>query len=987
MKVSLYTSALASVAHDAVFLPWLKRAAALAPASPNSVAVLVPQRADAYYLKTLALASGLGLWGVHFLTPSDLRDRLTDHLRLTRRIPLREHLRLLLATAAERVADGGGERAVNAIAVAPDQLLRAIDMIGGAGWEFGEAGPDRLRHVVLEFHQLLDSAAWQMMHQADRDALKAATKTRPCFSELLVIGFNALHWPHWPLLEAAARVAENSVVCLTEPRPGCEDLDGAWIGTWENTFGTAETIATDRAPPLVEALAVPETMAARAQREIAPIRDIEFLVGPDTAGHARAIVARVLQYLADPKCERLGVLFPMAGALSRRVAALLAEFDVSHYDGLAHHAPGALEDAAWPAWLASQENPRGPLLSRFLEARPDATFGDLTAGNAASELQRVVQNLLVDDLEVIAEYLAQDAREIARALSEALRGLPVLPESAPLHEYFTRSFEIFRSYGWAGRVEALERYRADWQGSFALRISRRTWLRWLQETLVSWQARRAESGRHPYSRLHLLPYIHAESQAWTHLIATGLNEGSWPPTIEESGFLDEEEIAALNGQVRTLNQRAALQGRQGEGHLAVRPGKTLCLGPAQRRALVERQFWNTLESAAVAITATIQLRDEAAPERPLNPSEFFTSLHFAARGRPVSQQTLNALQAETARWLGKSGVCSTHAPDSTFVPATGIAFHARRDRDRPFGEYEFALRGTPPVPLRLTATDWESALSSPAPIFLKVILGVSADRRDEETPWARTQGIWVHRWLSALADPADSQKLAPLPAAADLRSRVRSAADKFRGRAAAALTARKRDLPDWWQSTWQQARSAAALLVDGVAVVQGRTHAATEWRIENTALSLDGGTLYLRGRIDLLLGTTASPNDVWLVDYKTGNRQPPRKKAEAPDLQLILYALALQSAGAREIGISLLTPGASLHQPQFHLPGIAGLGDERHVLLRMQETGVFGMLGPLRDEFGYGQDYPLATLAIEPEILAGKWLRTHPEIAPAEEEP
>src|SRR5258708_5313278 len=101
MKVSLYTSALASMAQESVFQPWLQRAAALAPTSPASVAVLVPQRADAYFLKSLALSSGLGLWGVHFLTPSDLRDRLAAHLQLPSRIPLREHLRLLLGTAAE----------------------------------------------------------------------------------------------------------------------------------------------------------------------------------------------------------------------------------------------------------------------------------------------------------------------------------------------------------------------------------------------------------------------------------------------------------------------------------------------------------------------------------------------------------------------------------------------------------------------------------------------------------------------------------------------------------------------------------------------------------------------------------------------------------------------------------------------------------------------------------------------------------------------
>jgi hypothetical protein len=54
----------------------------------------------------------------------------------------------------------------------------------------------------------------------------------------------------------------------------------------------------------------------------------------------------------------------------------------------------------------------------------------------------------------------------------------------------------------------------------------------------------------------------------------------------------------------------------------------------------------------------------------------------------------------------------------------------------------------------------------------------------------------------------------------------------------------------------------------------------------------------------------------------------------------------------------------------------------------MQERGVFGMLGGLRDEFAFRGDYPLATLAIDPEVLEEKWALTHPNFAEdAGEEP
>ena len=763
MSASLHTSALASAAHETIFLPWLKRVATQAATSPQLTAIVVPHRADAYFLKSLALTSDTGLWNLRYLTPGDLREHLNRHLRFSPHIPSREHLRLLLATAAERVSVSTEPEAAASVAAGPDQLLKAIDMIGQAGWDFADVGPPRLRPIVAEFRRLLDQAKFQLVYDADRATLAGAQEGAPLFQELFVIGFHALHWHLWPLLEAAVRAAESSVVCLTEPDFETSDLDAAWVGTWEQNFGVSKPIdAEPSTSPFAGILRLPDSAASRAQLAAAPVREIEFLAALDTAGQARAIAARALQYLADPACGRLGILFPAAGALSRRVATLLAEAQVAHDDGLACQAPGPLEkDADWDAWLALQESPRVPVLVRYLRGRPDSPFAGLTFDDASDQLQRAFQELLIDDLGVLAEYLSSHPRERWRALAQALRAMPLLPEHGALGEFVEHTGALFQEGEWMERAESLRDYAAAWREILDLPISRRTWLRWLRETLDSWQPQRAEAGSHPYSRLHLLTYGQADSQAWTHLIVAGLNEGQWPPPLDETGFLGEEEIAALNRQVRTLNARASVQGGQGEGHVAVRPGHALCLGPVEKRALVERQFLNALESTSVAITATMQLHDESAPERPLNPSEFFTRLHYYARGRAVSQQTLASLQAETTRWLSAAALWKAPPADLAAVRQTRVAFDARRDAGRPFGEYEFALRSAPPHPLRLGATDWEKALASPAPLFLATILRVGASGAEDETPWALAQGNWVHRWLSALAGGTAPRTLAP----------------------------------------------------------------------------------------------------------------------------------------------------------------------------------------------------------------------------------
>ena len=54
-------------------------------------------------------------------------------------------------------------------------------------------------------------------------------------------------------------------------------------------------------------------------------------------------------------------------------------------------------------------------------------------------------------------------------------------------------------------------------------------------------------------------------------------------------------------------------------------------------------------------------------------------------------------------------------------------------------------------------------------------------------------------------------------------------------------------------------------------------------------------------------------------------------------------------------------------------------------LFQMQETGVFGWRGAIRNEFGFSPDYPLATLPIDREFLDEKWVLTHPAFADDEE--
>src|SRR5438876_4688031 len=110
---------------------------------------------------------------------------------------------------------------------------------------------------------------------------------------------------------------------------------------------------------------------------------------------------------------------------------------------------------------------------------------------------------------------------------------------------------------------------------------------------------------------------------------------------------------------------------------------------------------------------------------------------------------------------------------------------------------------------------------------------------------------------------------------------------------------------------------------------------------------------------------------MWIIDYKTGNKKGFTATARTPEarfaalrkklvrgdaIQLGLYGLAARELGASEIRLSLLSPLTELESPQVALGDLATHSDFWNELRRMQDTGIFGLRGPIRSEFGFTAD-------------------------------
>ena len=966
---------------------WFKHASAKAWKNERPAVVVVPTRGQIEGIKGRILEAGLSALGLQFVTPPYLRALLAPETGI---LPAaREHLRFLLALAAEQLLSDEtlpeAERlAAISVRRTPDHLLRLLEQLAAAGAEFERIDLPAFRPVVRKFRAHLKATGFEIFPEADRRTLAQVRQGAPIFSDLLISGFHGGHWPLWHLLEAATRSSQQATVIVQNPREEAHDLDAAWIGTWEEALGEAQTIAID----------------SEAAVERAPI----FLAGLDTREQVDAIAAAAHQFLGDEACTRVGIVFPTAGALPRLVASALTRQGLPHYDALGEMAPGLFEQPDFWSWMELQRTPRLNVLLRFLTALPnDQSFlQDPSRDKIGRSLQRALADIAIDDLVLLVAAARERDRDGERIFA-ALGNIVFLPDTGTFAEFLEVCSNAFALLGWHERWREVAQ-RTAWTRNLEAIFSRTLFLQWLDELAVSVRITRELLGQHPYARIQLVTPAQAENQSWSHLILCGLNDGSWPGAAR-GDFLPAVQIDALNQSVQKLNLAATRRGSQGEGHSVVREGAALFLGAEQQRQLARAQFEGLVESATRGIAFIASLIQEAAPERLSNPSEFFGRVYHEIHGQAISQANMRTLREETRRWLDIANLSPADLQlETPGILQTRAAYLARRTSE-PANEYDFALRAAPAEIEPLSVSDTEALLKSPALIWMERFLGVEG-AEDPTYVWNATIGKWTHEWLAAVFGPAGT--FVALPRGDEFADRILVAANRKRAQVRELCRLAGRTIPDWWDSGWENALCLAQILGRLVGGIEGWKWAAAEWRLAAQPTAVGGDrSLLLRGQADLLLGKTgALPTslalpDVWIVDFKTGNKKslaPKGRKKDEPRaprvlksvlkgdaLQLALYTLAAQQLGAQSVEVSILSPVIAKPEPQVRDDDFADCGPAFRELARMQATGIFGMKGPLRNAFAFTKDYPLATLSIDPEIVDERWELTHPDLALEEE--
>jgi hypothetical protein len=976
--------------------PWLREQFQRAWRSPHPTVVLTPTRAEGFYLRSRLVDEGAPFLGLRFWTPSDARKFLLGALSPESSSATQSELRLLARACAENLPSQSASGTLASVLREPGPFLRAYDLLLGSGWDPARSGAAYGRALAEAFgqelaeHRIATQAG--LHHELRRLASRADQE--PPLASLLVLGFNAAHWPLWDLLRAMVSAAEEVTIALLEPRFFGESVDQLWIGSWEEETGL---IRESLGGFSETKMATPFAPLAAAYEKGEPgepgTTDLTFLVTPDLASQSRAIILQAIDYLKRDSCQRLGIVFAEANALALQVASGLRRLGLPLDDGTGALCPGIFERRGWSAWLALQEEPSVRRLVAWLRAceAEDVSSGaeELTAHEVAEVLDGALGQSLVDDLDFLARHLEEsDPGHRESAVAKFLRSRLALPDTATFADFLATTRRALDLPGWAAHLEQLQTEPPAWLWKSERILSRRIFLEWLKESTDSRERIRGREGNHFYGKVHLLLYAQMSGQTWTHLILTGLNEGVWPRVFEGEAFGSRHELAALNQEARALNRRGTEQGGQGQGHETVRANRGYCLLPLDRQDLALRDLCAALEGTSRAVCLTAMTTDAG---RSLLPGNFFNHAFLTRTGRPLDEETFRHQAHSTLAWCQRHEHLFAAEMEPESLPetlaATRIAYEARRDAKQSFGAYEFAYRTPPSRPIQLSCKRWEDAWHHPGTVWLNDIVGVSP-WPEGTLAWPRAVGTWVHQWLmSALRECRERSAVTDFPAL--LRDAAQREAARTRRRARDAGIG----LYPWWELVWGQARALALGLGETLAPHLRNGRFLSEYRLpDDIRMALPGSPtadFALTGRLDLLL---FEPGDLfrdpasgdfsacrcWVIDFKTGSAPAlnAAKMEKGVGLQAVLYALAIRAKGAGPTAISLHTADAPLAR-QVELDDALNLAGLFTSLDIMHRAGIFGMRGQARNDYGYSPDYPMATRWIPVSILEAKWALVH----------
>ena len=951
LKVQILLARHAETAWQAVIRPWL----AASQQGLTRSQVVVPTRGQAHGLKQRCVAENLPLLGVEFLTPGLARQKwvqLAGSAPALGRELLLFELRVAIAgRLAALPADGPERGLLKSLLRDAERAFDDFDELLKAGREAQDFADPLLRENFSEVAVRVEELGYVLGASQSRTVALEGFKERVVFERgrLLVYGLGVESWGEFFNVAAFARCFDDITVVLPEPEfAGQRTLDEDWVALWEKFLGV-DAVPLDEPPPeqSCEHVAAWWGAAGLAGSHDVGGRPPGVLVGR-TRGEEMLLVADKVVRLLQAGAADIAVVFPMAGAAAGQLARLLELRGVPFVNLLPRAAAAPLEVRLQRALIAFYA--QGGRLDELLMLWPllqAAGQTELSLLQARGVCERLFDERLTHSLAACAELFAGRERpewkEVGRVVSLLL---PVWAEELTMAEALEcfqavcAKFDLTSPPGWAVLTGFAEREDR--------RLPAREILALMDSFLPKESLAVSSASTAAYARVVLATRRRAEGLAWSHVILTGSNAGSWPQRQSSSGWLADEQRQAL-GKINPL--------------LPVLP-------TADDRAWMERRGYATLaRDAREQVFFSAALADEAQPELPLTPNVWLERVlwHNGAKGGNLPSVFAGLAAAAPAR-----------PKPAESVKAWQAVWTGRRDPARAFDEFFFSVDPLKLSPQKVVVRVLEAAVGDPAVLWYESVLGCP---RLEHGPLLRSSprayGQLVHRLVSkALRGEQREGFFFIRPERVLVEQRLAEELGRLR---------RLWPANRFWDSFHAALAHGSAALVEKVMDLDAGSFLATELRLpEGATVPLgDGAALAVSGRMDLLMADreTWTGAAVDIVDFKTGSDDPlsAKRMGKGESLQLGVYLAAVRSLGARSGRVWMVKPDDVSWLAMDELEqGLAPLAK----IARHLATGRYGALTPDPNKHGGAvAPRPLACTPIPEMILRGKYAVTFGDVA------
>ena len=929
--------------------------------------VVIPNRLVESVISAKSADLGLDLEGVKFCLPEELRSAFPMSAGAHRPEVDRNHLQLIMRqVSADLLLKSRGNLVFRAIAQSPNALLDAVLLLSAGGWGTAQVPAGDLRTIVEAFMQKLSELGLSLGSDFDWKTRQAAPIFPAKFKQLFIVGFDASHWDQWSTLSTGALLAQECTVWMQDWSIECESEDLMWLASWEQLQqGTIEMLDANQNKSGLEAIALG---CESDQRKTSPATlkaPMEFLVSGNYGDLCQAIVRKLQSCLGAKNDERICIATAADSFVGRMLSVAL------HERSIAHHVVDQVElrphkkTPVWTALLNYLRTQEYGDLMQLLMCLPENDGQPYSPMQMMKSLERQRAAAFTDRMDHLSIQLQADPQAASRQLSTLIDALNAISGKHSVLHFYRQLIAICK-YLKITEAESIVSQQHRSCRFLEYQIDAKNFLSWVSDNPLSQLDNRIEPHA---SGVVIVPLSMAHFLEWDHVIFVNANAGVHPSPGGASNYLQLHELRKLNAQVQGLN-RSASKPSVLNHDICIQDGHALCSLPDFESRLQRSQLTQIMRNSQ-SITLCAVTMDETDGNRSVAPSEQFSRCYALKTGAPLEDELFLSLVAPNAPVTDLIASASGYRLE---------AFHqAKRIRQGsvgPFTAYDFCV-SSPNHGVRISASDWSLLNKVPELVFLRRFLRVSELNESQSFEWESIVGTWAHQILS---DSIGMGKAVPLPQHQEWESKILLAGKHFQSSLDAAVARHKNDVPGWLNHLFAQALSKAVLVAQKLQSPLwdefGFTHVYSEYVIDEW-YPFEGSQLQCAGSIDLLM--TDNPNTlkgarVGVFDMKTGKATKLSVKSmeRGDGLQLLSYGLGLKAAGASEVHMGIVNPGASFskqvclddfNESLQEMDGIGGI-------LRRIVYGDFGHMGTARSEREVFSRLPLATIPVPARMEA-----------------